>query len=574
MAQSGGPSVLVTSIGIRPYEEAAWTLRGTNLPPVVTAYPSVALARLSPDLAGAIALVLVTKEAREQALPAFSRALEEASLKVQAVDIPSATEVEQIYRMFARLLDAVPGGARVSFDITFALRHLPFVVFCSLRYLAALSDVVIDRVFYGALDAAASDGSRPIVDLAPLLGLTDWAEAIGGARRHGDLRRVAEVVRTDVGALFKAKEADRNLSTVGDRLRALASSLACGLPLEVGLDSRRLVEALATLEPTGHPASTAARRAVQDLRGLADGWAVASGTSEKKSLVLERDELERQLRLARWYVDRGNGHQALLMLREWVINWALWVQDRCAGWLDYPARKSVEDALHTLSWKGKQGVATGGERDLGSFWAELTAGRDKLAHVGHGAEAAGSSAGKLQELLKRCEELLERRSYPCGAGAREGRLLVTPLGLSSGLLYTALHRLEPKSLLVVTSAEAAVAVPDVLKKAGRVDVEPHVFEVDDPFVAFGDHERLLEQRECRELLADAGEIVVNVTGGTTALQYLVQRVAERAIGLGATVRRAALVDRRPAEQQRAEPYVLGEVIWLDQPTERSEPRAS
>jgi len=58
-------------------------------------------------------------------------------------------------------------------------------------------------------------------------------------------------------------------------------------------------------------------------------------------------------------------------------------------------------------------------------------------------------------------------------------------------------------------------------------------------------------------------MVLNITGGTTAMQYIVQQIAALAAELGRPVRRAALVDRRLPQEQRDEPFVPGELIWLD-----------
>jgi len=78
-------------------------------------------------------------------LPSFATALEAAGLSVEAVDIPAGTDEGQIYEIFEQILSSVPEKARVSFDITFALRHLPLLAFCSLRYLVALKDVTLDK---------------------------------------------------------------------------------------------------------------------------------------------------------------------------------------------------------------------------------------------------------------------------------------------------------------------------------------------------------------------------------------------------------------------------------------------
>jgi len=64
-------------------------------------------------------------------------------------------------------------------------------------------------------------------------------------------------------------------------------------------------------------------------------------------------------------------------------------------------------------------------------------------------------------------------------------------------------------------------------------------------------------------IIQADEVVVNITGGTTAMQHIVQQIAALAAELGRSVRRVALVDRRLPQEQREEPYVPGELIRLD-----------
>ncbi len=59
------------------------------------------------------------------------------------------------------------------------------------------------------------------------------------------------------------------------------------------------------------------------------------------------------------------------------------------------------------------------------------------------------------------------------------------------------------------------------------------------------------------------EVIANLTGGTTALQWAVEEAARRVERLGVRVRRVAVVDRRSRAQQSEEPYVIGELLPLD-----------
>ena len=142
-----------------------------------------------------------------------------------------------------------------------------------------------------------------------------------------------------------------------------------------------------------------------------------------------------------------------------------------------------------------------------------------------------------------------------------GRLLVTPLGLSPGVVYSAVRLTRPTTLLVITSASAEAQLAAALEEAAA---QPRTLVrlMADPHVGFREAAGLLDA-DVRAALEAADEVLVNITGGTTVMQYVVQRIAETAQSLGTPTRRFALVDRRAVEAQRAEPYVLGEIVWLD-----------
>ena len=61
----------------------------------------------------------------------------------------------------------------------------------------------------------------------------------------------------------------------------------------------------------------------------------------------------------------------------------------------------------------------------------------------------------------------------------------------------------------------------------------------------------------------ATEVLVNVTGGTTLMGLAAEELAATARSLACPARRFGLIDRRPPEQQDADPYHAGEPFWLD-----------
>jgi hypothetical protein len=140
-------------------------------------------------------------------------------------------------------------------------------------------------------------------------------------------------------------------------------------------------------------------------------------------------------------------------------------------------------------------------------------------------------------------------------------VLVTPLGLSPGVLYTAFAQLAPPLTVVITSEEARPVVEDVARRAAYDPGRVRVYAVRDPHQCFRERSEL--EAWVRPVLLDTSRVVLNITGGTTALQYLVEAVGRRAERLGLEVERVAMVDRRSPEEQRRQPYVAGEVVRLD-----------
>lgn len=136
-------------------------------------------------------------------------------------------------------------------------------------------------------------------------------------------------------------------------------------------------------------------------------------------------------------------------------------------------------------------------------------------------------------------------------------VLFSPLGLAYGTLYSAILLTRPSRVVVVTSVEAIVNLHPTLD-AARFFHSPFEFEthvLSDPLAGFSEGRTL-----ARFLAASAGEEnIVNLTGGTTALQDCVRSVALILRRDHQNVREVAAIDRRDVIEQRREPLVVGEL---------------
>lgn len=142
------------------------------------------------------------------------------------------------------------------------------------------------------------------------------------------------------------------------------------------------------------------------------------------------------------------------------------------------------------------------------------------------------------------------------------KILLTPLGMSPGLLYSALCLVQPDALALLTSATAIKNLEAIFVRTQQPEyIESIILE--DPFAFSADANAITEQLvKFANEIAPLREWVINITGGTTAMQYCLQGIQKQLELSGEKVTVAALVDKRSRAEQTVEPYVIGEIEYL------------
>ncbi len=145
---------------------------------------------------------------------------------------------------------------------------------------------------------------------------------------------------------------------------------------------------------------------------------------------------------------------------------------------------------------------------------------------------------------------------------KHGKVLVSGMGSSFGLLYSAIHHVQPDIALVITSDKFRNAVNEACAKAGFSDMSRiHVFTMSDVFAGFNETPALLQQMWPQ--IKEAEKIIINLTGGTTAMQWVMQSVYEEAVKQKLPAERVAFVDRRSTIEQQQNPWQLGELLEIE-----------
>ncbi|MDQ7086529.1 MAG: TM1812 family CRISPR-associated protein [Acidobacteriota bacterium] len=422
---------------------------------------------------------------------------------------------------------------------------------------------------YYARFADGDDRAVPIIDLSPFLISVAWQEATGFFQRYGSLDPLVKVLDLKVRNAFEQSSVDRKvreaLSRLKGRLSDLQSCLSLGLVVPVGETAAEVRDkmnelrdhGLVDLLPLGASAVDGTARAVSALAADADKHCLCS------------EELERQLRLARWYVEHNRPGLALLAIREWIINRTIFAGDEAdrTGWLDYPGtRRRIERQLNARAdWLRDSGNADGCEGDrVAAVWSSVAKYRNQIAHAGNSADARALGDRVAPKITAWIEDLeaLHRDEGVWGSGhtGTSGTVILQPLGTSPGVLYTVLKKVPHDSLIVLGSEQSLPLVDSALAAAG-VDVPSTRVQLESPWQAHKEFRRVRQEIEAE--LRSASDLVAVLTGGTAAMTVLVNSLARFSETLGTRVRRLLLLDSRNPEVQRTDPWHPGELEWID-----------
>jgi len=351
----------------------------------------------------------------------------------------------------------------------------------------------------------------------------------------------------------------------------------------------------ATTPPEETPGSLSAaisplvEELLTQFRDTLEPFELRAGAYWKDRVSLGAGELKRQARVIDYQLRCRNTSTAIGMMEEWAISWAAWCRGDYGEWLIYSSsRRRARAVLASF------GSATCGQRvcagkcpsteicRLGKFWSDLTELRNSTHHHGMTpADIIGSA--ERREALAAVLEYWDGTLKMCPSYgdllkpvlATDKRVLVSPLGMTPGVLLTALETCrrddrmgEPTLCIIVCSNETESVVNDALLEHGKYEGEIQTLIFQDPQAGISELGQITGP--AHQLLEDATEVVVNITGGTTLMGVAVEKIASEAPKIASnspnsriSVRRIGLIDRRPPEEQRSNPYVVGDAIWID-----------
>lgn len=542
--------------------------------------PAALLDLLPEDDRPSRVIALCTEAARQESLPVLTETLA-GQYEVTAVDLPDFEVGEDaptyLDTALQKVVSGVPraAGTKLTLDLTHGFRHFTFLTYMATLYVNALRGVEVRGAYYGLL--RNDQQVHPFLDIRPLLELPRWVHAVTVLGDTGSALPISELLgRSQAGA------PDPTVSQVADSLRHVSDAYLSGLPLELGHAVHRAVGKRKPLHrvlrdrmlvPQAQELTDRLLRGVHPYLlspGEKDNW--------KREVPLSREELGRQAALVNELWQRGAFVVSLGLMREWAVSWTQWRLGWSTDWLERSARQRAERWLGALgAMVGEQALyddLSYEQKQLACFWKKLTELRNAYHHHGmrHGEVSSDSSIHReVREQWESTFQQVPELSLEL-PGSYGGTLLISPVGSRPGVLLSAVHAVreagyaEPAHCLLVCSAETEPRIPEALERSQYAGPWQPV-QLVDPHGGVAEIESLV--RDARRTLVGADQVLVNLTGGTTLIGIAVAQMAEEASRFARPVRRFGVFDRRSPEEQKADPYQVGESYWIDEEVNRA-----
>lgn len=136
--------------------------------------------------------------------------------------IPYARDSAEQVALLRIMADHVGTDDGVHLDVTHGFRHLPMLAILAALYLRSVRGAKIDGIWYGAYDP--DSGAAPVHDLAGLLHIADWLQALYTYDKDGDYGAFAPLLGPAGNLLADAAFFERTSNPVKAREKLTAWS--------------------------------------------------------------------------------------------------------------------------------------------------------------------------------------------------------------------------------------------------------------------------------------------------------------------------------------------------------------
>lgn len=492
--------------------------------------------------------------------------------------IPDGRTSAELEKLAQLLMSELDSAEDIVLDVSGGLRHHQFAILAAAFYVTQVREVRIQGIYSAAFELRKD--TVPVIDLGGIVDWIRWFWAVKNWSDYRDLQGTIQFLQDYRKSLHPRDQ--QNTRSLEAAVKGLHWSFLNALPVEFAYFASQFQRQSARANLPWALEVAMSGIAGEDF--LKQEFAPeapldASAGEFKKTFKLTEGHLERQLAQAKELCDHGHLVPCITLLNEWADSLAL-LRGQQTNWLQLSSRTGARKPLAVLHHlcKDHKEMAEALARRWGlktefAQWVFAVADlRNQLAHNGMRppwVDLEGSRKAVQRKLREAAAFLESSRSWNTMPSACTARLLVAPLGHTPGSLYSAILGVKPDHLVVLTSEDAEGAIPEVLEQAeysGPVEVIKWV----NPWAGFLEIRDFLKDPKLSGPLLQAGQSFVCITGGTTCLSHGAGEVHQWCRRHHLPSRRFALIDQRPPQVQKAEPWVQGQVHWLDEPENDSD----
>lgn len=320
-------------------------------------------------------------------------------------NVPEGHSNDDIWKFFGMLTDCLEDGDCVIFDITNGFRSLPVLALVAVSYLRVVRQVEIKGLIYGAFDAKTSDNKTPIFDLLPIVSLLEWTSATDLFIKTGNGEALSTLLRQS------EETTTQNLAT---SIQGIAQGLQLLRPMDVMRESAILPNRIRDAESS---VSISTPQFAALLGRIKEDYSTFGLQNPTDYQNYPQSSLLRQLKMVKWYADKGQTVQALSMAREWLPS--LLCYHYKLDPLDKQNREEMELLLNGGKIKGSDGN-TIKESEYLDDWSKLPQNKKKplnklwggdlnLANLRNDVLHAGfrKNPRNAQEILKQTQNIIK-----------------------------------------------------------------------------------------------------------------------------------------------------------------------
>lgn len=372
----------ITFLGITDYKPVTYVYNdpnGNTNECLTELFPEALCSFFDPDEL----LVVVTRKAKEKHFDNLCQRLK--GKRVNPVDIPDGKNTNELWSIFDELIKKVDEGDEVVFDITYAFRSIPFLVFLATAFLRSARGVKIRAITYGAYDADPLRKRAPVFDLSPFIDLLDWTMATDKFLKTGNPTQLCGLLEGIQGETLptskanndsKEEELPNQLKYAAEQMKGIYAAMSLARPEEVMEKAKKAADQLEKcrmeVEFRAKPFSLLLDKTCKFYQPFA---LENSRNDIRKSLLIQLD-------LIKWHLEMEQIVQASILAREWLVSLVAYLKNNDI----INDRRICEGALNNsehnrkplfLNLSGEQ------EEKIIELWRKLRPIRNDLAHVGN-----------------------------------------------------------------------------------------------------------------------------------------------------------------------------------------------